>query len=68
MEGICFIDSNEDALAFAVLTIKGNLSVYKVKNPNDQSSLSLIDACSLSWQTSIADVLRQRNNSQSESC
>ena len=57
MEGVCFIDANDEAMAFAVLTIKGNVCVYRVKNTGD-SGISMIDACYLDWQASIADVLR----------
>lgn len=55
MEGVCFIDSNEEAMAFAVLTLKGNVVVYKVKNTYETT---MIDACSIDWQTSISDVIK----------
>ena len=63
IEGICFIDTNEEAMTFAVLTIKGNLSLYKVKILADFATsfhLSL-DTCSMEYTCSIADILKQRN-------
>ena len=31
IDGVCFIDTNEESMTFAVLTLKGILSLYKVK-------------------------------------
>lgn len=66
MEGVCFIDVNEEAMAFAVLTLKGNLQLYRVKNLGDQG-VSFLDSCSLDWQASMADILRQRATGLSQS-
>ncbi len=59
MEGVCFIDINEDSLAFAILTLKGMLAIYRVKNTGE-SGVTMIDSCYLDWSTSIQDVIRQR--------
>lgn len=59
MEAVCFIDINEDFLSFAVLTLKGLLSVYRVKNTGE-SGLTMIDSCYLDWSTSFQDVIKQR--------
>jgi TUP1-like enhancer of split len=47
-------------MSFAVLTLKGNVAVYKVRNAGETTGVSLIDACTLEWQASFTDVLRQR--------
>jgi|LauGreDrversion4_2_1035121.scaffolds.fasta_scaffold802015_1 hypothetical protein len=52
MEGVCFIDINEDSLAFAILTLKGMLAIYRVKNTGE-SGVTMIDSCYLDWSTSI---------------
>ena len=54
MEGACFIESNDDAMSFVVLTLKGHLCVYRVKNGlGDQGMLlgmqSMADACTIEW-------------------
>lgn len=56
VEGGCFLDCNEEAMAFAVLTLKGAVSLYRVK-----SEVSLIDGCTLEWQTTVLDLVRQRS-------
>lgn len=43
-------------MAFAVLTLKGAVSLYRVK-----SEVSQIDGCTLEWQTSVLDLVRQRS-------
>lgn len=45
MEGICFIDTNEDSMSFVVVTLKGQVCVYRVKNLETQQ----IDSCYLDW-------------------
>jgi len=63
IEGVCFIDTNEEAMTFAVLTLKGMLSIFKVKILADFSTsfqLSL-DTCSLEYTCSLVDILKQRN-------
>jgi len=41
----------------AGLSIKGNVIVYKIKDPENVT----IDSCMLEWQASIADVIKQRS-------
>ena len=50
------IDINEELLSFLVITLKGTIAVYKVKNTESQS----IDSCYLEWTTSGVEILRQR--------
>lgn len=57
VEGGCFLDCSDEAQAFAVLTLKGAVSLYRVKVT---SEVSLIDGCTLEWQTSVLDLVRQR--------
>lgn len=47
-------------MSFTVMTLKGNVVVYKVKSGGEFGS-SMLDACTHSWQASILDVLRQRS-------
>ncbi len=65
MEGACFIETNDEAMCFAVLTLKGHLYMFKVKNSVDQSLIgmqAMLDACVLEWQVnSLVDILKQRN-------
>jgi hypothetical protein len=58
MEGVCFLESNEEAMSFATLNLKGILNVYKVKNPDYAG----IDTCTLAWTTSVLDILRRQTN------
>jgi hypothetical protein len=61
IEGICFIDANDEALAFAVLTIKGNISVFRLKNVGERASgAPSLDSCILDYQTSVLDFLKIR--------
>ena len=55
-EGVCFLESNEEAMSFATLNLKGVLNVYKIKNPD----YSEIDTCTLAWTTSVTDLLRRQ--------
>lgn len=62
MEGACFIETNDEAMCFTVLTLKGQLYLYRVKNTVDQGLIgmqSMADACVLEWQVgSLADILK----------
>jgi hypothetical protein len=62
LEGVCFIDINEEKMTFAVLTLKGVLSLYKVKILADfATSFQLsLDTCSLEYNCSLGDILKQR--------
>ena len=62
MEGVCMIASNSDSMSFAVMNLRGTVSVYKVKN----ADTLLIDSCTLQWQVSIADVLKVRSGIDSQ--
>jgi hypothetical protein len=67
IEGVCFLDVSEECMSFAVLTLKGHLHVYRVKNLGDAlfKSASLIDACEREWTTpGLAEVLRQKSGNQ----
>jgi len=53
-------------MCFVVLTLKGQIFVYRIKNGlGDQGMLlgmqSMADACTIEWQTNLSDILRQRN-------
>ncbi len=65
MEGACFIETNDEAMCFAVLTLKGHLYMYRVKNTGEQGLIgmqAMADACILEWQvSSLVDILKQRN-------
>ena len=67
IDGVCFIDSNEENMTFAVLTLKGVLSLYKVKIVAEFASSfqQSLDACALNYQCSIFDILKQRNSQSS---
>jgi hypothetical protein len=56
MEGVCFIDSNEESMSFVVVSLKGNICVYKVKCLDAMA----VDSCYLDWQVSISDILKTR--------
>ncbi len=62
MEGACFIETNDDAMCFAVLTLKGSLFMYRVKNTGDQGLIgmqAMADACVLEWNVnSLVDILK----------
>ena len=49
-------------MCFAVLTLKGNLFMYRVKNTADQGLIgmqAIADACVLEWQVnSLVDILK----------
>ena len=48
------IESNEDALSIAVVSLKGIVTIYKIKNPD----MNLPDQCSIEWSSSLVDVLK----------
>ena len=60
IDGGCFIDSNEENMTFAVLTLKGILSLYRVKIVAEFASSfqQSLDACTLNYQCSLVDILR----------
>jgi hypothetical protein len=62
LEGACFIETNDDAMCFVVLTLKGSLFMYRVKNTGDQGLIgmqAMADACVLEWHVnSLVDILK----------
>ena len=42
IEGVCFLDSNEEASSLAIVTLKGQITFYRVKNPDYPTMDSLI--------------------------
>ena len=67
IDGVCFIDSNEENMTFAVLNLKGVLSLYTVKIAAEfgSSFQQSLEACTLNYQCSLVDILRQRNSQSS---
>ena len=51
-------------MTFAVLTLKGVLSLYSVKILAEFASTfqQSLDSCKLEYQSSLLDILRQRNS------
>ena len=45
MEGVCMLDSNNESEYLVAVTLKGSITVYKVKNPDQPS----IETCVLEW-------------------
>jgi hypothetical protein len=45
IEGICMIESNEETLTMAVVSLKGVITLYKVKSPDE----IVPDQCSIEW-------------------
>lgn len=59
MEGVCMLDTNDESGDYLVaVTLKGTITVYKIKNPDQPS----IDTCVLEWQASIGDILKARTH------
>lgn len=54
LEGICFMASNGTAGKLATVSIKGNVSLFKVKD------VQSLDSCVLQWQASVSDVIKAR--------
>lgn len=55
VEGVCMIQSNQNINKLALLTIKGQIYIYKIYNPDSPSS----DSVKLEMRTSIQDILQQ---------
>lgn len=45
-------------MSFVTLNLKGQLNVYKIKNPDYPG----IDTCTLAWSTSVNDILRRQTH------
>lgn len=62
LEGVCMIESNQDLNQIVVLTLRGNVIVYKVLNPDFPS----IDSVRVEYQTSIQHILRNAQAQKSK--
>lgn len=55
VEGVCMIESNQNNNTIALLTLKGNILVYKVINPDYPT----IDSIRLEYKTSATSLLKK---------
>ena len=58
-----FVESNSEASAFATVSFKGQVSLFKVKNPDYPS----VDSCTMLWQCNITEILKIRNSHSMDS-
>ena len=55
VEGVCMIQANQNLNKLALLTIKGQIYIYKISNPDCPSG----DSVKLVMRTDIQDILQQ---------
>ncbi len=61
LENVCLLTGNSKCQKLALLTLKGQVQLYKVRD------IQALDSCVLEVQASIVDVLKIRNSQQQQS-
>ena len=56
LDGVCMLASNGECSMLCTLTLKGVVSLFKVKD------IQSLESCVQTWTSSLGDVLKLRSN------